>query len=164
MIDTTTGNRTRERRFDDAYRHDYSREAEPTGAPSIGSLLKTLSRQSSTLIREEVALARAEMMEKIDVARASALRATVGAGLLIASVLLVVFAVNRGLTALLTPPLGLGTAVWLSPLVLALVVGLVAWAMIRSAATSIRDEGIVPHKTVDTLKEDRDWAEERIRA
>lgn len=148
----------------DAPRFDYDRDAKPTAAPSIGTLIKTLSRQSSTLVREEVALAKTEFSEKLDVLRASLVKMTVGAGLVMAAVLLVMFAVNRGLTALLTPPLGLDIAIWLSPLALGLVVALIAYGMFKSATGNVKKEGVVPHETVETLKEDRDWAERRIRA
>lgn len=179
MNDTTTNRTTTGRAAEDrvhaeraaagrprngAPRFDYDRDAQPTGAPSIGTLLKTLSRQSSTLVREEVALAKTEFNEKLDVLRASLMKMIVGAGLVMAAVLLVMFAVNRGLTTLLTPVLGLDIAIWLSPLALGLVVALIAYAMFKSAMSSVKKEGVVPHETVDTLKDDRDWAEGRIRA
>lgn len=162
MIDSPGGTTTTERTGYTEPRFDYP-ERERTDR-SIASLLRKLSSQSSTLVRDEVALARAEFGDKLDTYRSGLLRLAIGTGLLIAGVLLLMAAVNRGLTTILTDPLGLDIAVWLSPLILGVVVSIVAWALFKSAMNAMKREGVVPHETVATLREDKDWAERRVRA
>lgn len=162
MIDNRSSTTTAERTAWTEPRLDPS-EHERNGR-SIGSLLRTLSTQSSTLVREEVALARAEFGEKLDTYRSGMIRLAIGTGLLLAGVLLLMAAVNRGLTTILTEQLGLDIAVWLSPLILGVVVSLIAWALFTSAMKNMKREGVVPHQTIETLREDKDWAERRVRA
>lgn len=142
----------------------FDRTATEQNGRSVGSLLRALSSQSSTLVREEVALVRAELGEKMETWRSAMMRLAIGTGLLIAGVLLLMAAANAGLTAILEDQVGLEMAVWLSPLILGVVVSIVAWALFSSAMKAMKREGVVPHQTLATLREDRDWAERRVRS
>ena len=131
---------------------------------SIADLLKELTTEGRTLAQEEVRLAKTEMTEKLEVFQRNLATIGVGVALLIATVILVVEAMGRGLTALLAGAVGLETAVWLAPLIMAVVIGLIGWALIRKGTTAIKSEGVVPRETVDTLKRDAKWAERKVKA
>jgi hypothetical protein len=130
---------------------------------SIGDLLKDFTHDASNLIRQEVNLAKVEMSEKIAIFQRNIASIAIGAALLLVATLLVIAAINRGLTALFTAWFGWDVAVWLAPIVLALLFGLIGFGLIGSGKSSIRREGITPHQTVDTLHDDKRWVQSRMK-
>jgi hypothetical protein len=130
---------------------------------SVGDLLKDFTHDASNLIRQEVNLAKVEMSEKFAILQRNIASIAIGAALLLAATLLVIAAINRGLTALFTAWFGWDIAVWLAPLVLALMFGLIGFGLIGSGKSSIRREGIAPHQTVDTLQDDKRWVQSRMK-
>ena len=141
--------------------------ARGTGGPrddrSLGSLIKELGDESSRLLREEVQLAKTEMQEKVDVYQQNAVKMAVGGVLLMGALFVLLIAVNRGLTALLEQFMSLEIAVWLAPLILAAVAGLIGWSLVKGAQKAMKREGVTPRKTVATLKEEKEWAKREAR-
>jgi hypothetical protein len=131
---------------------------------SIPDLLRELSREAGNLVRGEAELAKAEVREKVDVYRRNVAGIAIGGALLLASLLLLVAAINNGLTALLEGMVGLETAVWLAPLVLAALVALIGYTMLKGAVARVKAEGLKPHDTVATLKEDVRWIERKVKS
>ena len=116
---------------------------EPEERPSIGTLLGEISQDISTLMRQEVALAKAELTE-------SAKRAGRGAGMLSGAAV-------AGYLALLFLSIaawwGLGALInrgW-SAVVVAVVWAIVAAVLASRGRTEIREVSGVP-QTADTLK------------
>ena len=136
----------------------------PSDERSIPDLLRELSREAGNLVRGEAELAKAEVREKVDVYKKNVTGIAIGGALLLASVLLLMAAVNRGLTALLEGVVGLETAVWLAPLILAVVVAATGTAMLKGAIGRIRAEGLKPRDTVATLKDDARWIERKVKS
>lgn len=130
---------------------------------SVPELMRDLSHDGSELVRKELALAKAELNEKLDTLRSGSITMAIGGALLLAALLLVVQAFNQSFTALLALVFGLGVAVWLAPLVLALVVGGIGWDLLTSATRRISQEGLVPQATTETLRDDQRWAREKVR-
>jgi hypothetical protein len=124
---------------------------------SIGELFSKLSNETSTLIRQEMALARAEMTEKgKEAGKGAGLFGGAGAvGLLGAG------ALTAGIILLLD----LAIAAWLA----ASIVGLVYVAIAAVLGLKGRDRiqaatPPVPEQTVDTVKEDVEWAKTRAQS
>jgi Putative Actinobacterial Holin-X, holin superfamily III len=122
---------------------------------SFGDLFKQLSEQTSTLVRQEVELARTELKEK-------GRQAGVGAGLIGAGGLLALGAFGA-LTAGLILVLALWVDAWLACLIVTASYGtgaaLLAWTgkgKVQAASPP------VPEQTIETLKEDVQWARRRI--
>lgn len=130
---------------------------------SIGSLLGELSDESRLLIRQEIALARAETLEKLGVFRRNLKRIVVGMAFAIGAFLLVLAAANRGLTVVLGEYLQADVVVWLAPLILAAFLGLIGYALIATGSSRIKRESVTPQKTKETLKEDKRWIEARLK-
>lgn len=130
---------------------------------SIGSLLGELSDESRLLIRQEIALARAETLEKFGVFRRNLKRIVVGTAFAIGAFLVLLAAANRGLTVLLDEYLRAEVVVWLAPLILAAFLGLIGYALIATGSSRIKSESVTPHKTKETLKEDKRWIEARLK-
>jgi hypothetical protein len=134
-----------------------------SATPSLGTLFKELSDDSTRLLRQEIELAKAEMNEKLDVYKAGMAKLAIGGALLMAALFGLLITINHGLTALLDQFMDLGIAYWLSPLIITVVIGLVGRSMVGSARSSMKDEGMAPRRTIDTVKEEKQWIQEKVR-
>jgi MFS family permease len=124
---------------------------------SLGDLFGKLSNELSTLIRQELALARAELTEK-------GREAGKGAGLLGGAGIVGLLAAGA-LTAAIVAALDLAMATWLAALIVAVVYGAVAAVLaLRGKARVKEATPPVPEQTVDTVKEDVAWAKTRARS
>jgi len=123
---------------------------------STGDLVKQLSEQVTTLVRQEVDLAKAELTEK-------GKQAGIGAGMFGAAGLLGVFGLAV-ITAAVILLLDNAVEDWIA----ALIVGAVYLAAAGIAALMGRDRvreatPLAPEQTVETLKEDAQWAKNPTR-
>jgi uncharacterized membrane protein YqjE len=124
---------------------------------SIGELVKDLATETSTLVRQEIDLAKAEMAER-------GKRAGKGAGILGAAALVGLLAAGA-LTACLIAALDLAMATWLAALVVTLVFGAIAAALAMTGRKQIREAAPpVPEQAIDSVKEDVQWAKTRTRS
>ena len=134
-----------------------------TDGRSVPELIRELSREGADLVRQEVSLAKAELNEKVDTYRESAVSMAIGGALLLAALLMFAQAVNHGLTALLAQGMDLEIAVWLAPLLLALALAAIGWGVFSGGRKKMAEEGIVPEATRETLIEDKRWASRKVR-
>jgi uncharacterized membrane protein YqjE len=138
-----------------------STEAQPRNADSrdqsIAGLVKDLANETSTLVRQEIDLAKAEMTER-------GKRMGKGAGLLGAAALLGLLAAGA-LTACLVALLDLTMTTWLAALVVTLALGAIAAALALTGRKQIREAAPpVPEQAIDSVKEDVQWAKTRTRS
>jgi uncharacterized membrane protein YqjE len=120
----------------------------------MGELVKNLSGQMSTLVRQEVELAKTEMAEK-------GKKAGVGAGLFGAAGVAAILMLGS-LTALVILALATAIPAWAAALVTTVLWGAVAGALALVGRTKMRELGTpVPEKTVETVKEDVQWLKNR---
>jgi hypothetical protein len=124
----------------------------------VAHLLRELSSEATDLARLELELAKTEMYEKVDVFQRGTKSMIIGGALLLAGLLTGLWALNLGFTALLAQFLEVEMAVWLSPLILAVVLGAIGWGTIEGARHRMSEEGIAPTRTRESLREDREWA------
>lgn len=125
-------------------------------------LVGDLSTETRHLVQQEVQLARAEVTEKLEAIQRSSLHFAIAAGLGLAALLTLIAALNTGLTALLAQWLTLDVAVWLAPLVLALVLGAAAYAAFGRGRGILQRERMSLDRTAASLREDRRWIEEKV--
>lgn len=130
---------------------------------TLGSLIKELSDDSTRLLRQEIELAKAEMREKLHVYKANMTKMVIGGALLVAALFGILITVNHGLTALLDQFMDLSIAYWLAPLIITVVIGLIGRSMVASAKANMSSEGIVPRATIDSLKGEKQWIEEKVK-
>jgi uncharacterized membrane protein YqjE len=120
----------------------------------VGELVKDLSGQFSTLVRQEVELAKAEMAEK-------GKKAGVGAGMLGGAGVAALMTVGS-LTAFLIMALALALPAWASALIVTALRGAIAGALAQLGRDRLRAMGKpIPEKTVETVKEDVQWLRSR---
>lgn len=123
---------------------------EPTGA-----LFKQLSEDLSTLVRQELRLAQAEMAEKSK-------KAGIGIGM-VGGAGLVSFLALQTLTACLVALLATAMDVWISALIITVLYAAVAAGLGLSGKKQVSEATPpVPEQTTETLKEDVQWAKTRL--
>jgi hypothetical protein len=117
---------------------------------STGDLVKTLSEQVSTLLRQEAALAKTELAEK-------GRKAGIGAGLLTGGGVAAVLALGS-LTAFVILLLDLALPAWLAALIVTALWSGVAAALALQGRQKVQEIGKpLPEKTVESVKEDVEW-------
>lgn len=134
------------------------------GERSIGELIRDLRDEGQRLLRQEMALARTEMAEKAETYRKNAVWLGIGAGLLLVALFPLVDALVQGVEILLAEA-GMSAEVltWLAPLAVGVVLAGIGYALFRKGSQAMSREGVVPSKTVESLDEDRRWAQARGR-
>lgn len=123
---------------------------------SVGELVGELSSDLSLLMRQEVALAKAEMSQKMAVAAKEGGKVAVGGLLAWIGALALTAAVIAGLHAI-------GVALWLSALIVGVIYAAVGFVMLKSGIDGLKKAPPKPERTVQTLKDDVNWAKEQIR-
>jgi VIT1/CCC1 family predicted Fe2+/Mn2+ transporter len=122
---------------------------------SMGELFKQLSDDLSTLVRQELKLAQAEMTEK-------GKKAGLGFGMFGAAGL-IGFVAFLTLTGCLVAALATGMAVWLAALIVTVVYAVVAGALALIAKQRVSQATPpVPEQTVESVKEDVQWAKTQL--
>ena len=116
---------------------------------SFGELLGELANNSAALVRDEIALAKQEMREKVGVLRSGAVTIAIGGLIGFVALLTLTAAAVAGLAHVMDTAL----AALLVGVVLALVGGSIAFMGIgRLKRTSLK-----PQQTIETLEEDKEW-------
>ena len=124
---------------------------------SLGELFGKLSAETSTLIRQEFALARAELKEK-------GREAGKGAGFLGGAGVVALLAAGA-LTAFIILLLDEVMEAWLAALIVAVVYGAIAAVLgLRGRQRVQQATPPVPEQTVETVKEDVEWAKTRAKS
>jgi uncharacterized membrane protein YqjE len=124
---------------------------------STGDLVKQLSEQTTTLVRKEIELARAELGEKGKVAGQ-------GAGMFGAAAVAGLLALGT-LTTMILALLDKAMALWVAALLVTLVYGAVAAVMAMKGRDKVK-KGLppAPEQTVETVKEDVQWAKSQAKS
>jgi len=128
-----------------------------TGADqSLGDLFGDLTRDMGKLVRQEVQLARTEIAHKAS--RASKDIAFIGVGGAIA------YAGFLAVLAALIIILGtVGVPWWLSALLVGVIAAAVGYFLIMKGVDALKRMDMMPKQTVETLKEDAEWAKEQAK-
>jgi len=116
----------------------------------IGELVKDLSAQTSTLVRKEIELARAELQQKGKVAGK-------GAGMLAGAAVAGLLALGA-LTAALIALLDKAMATWVAALIVMALWAVVALVLAKSGQKALQRATPPAPQTVETVKEDIQWA------
>jgi uncharacterized membrane protein YqjE len=122
---------------------------------SIGELIADLSRETTTLVRQEVQLAKAEMSQK-------ASRVGKNVGFLVVGGV-VAYTGLLAIVAAVIIVLGNAIPLWVSALAVGLVIAIVGLILVLKGANTLRQEDPTPQETIETLKEDREWLRDQTR-
>jgi hypothetical protein len=116
---------------------------------SLGDLFSDLAADTGSLVRQEVALAQAELTYKATKLGKGVGFLVIGGAVAYVAVLALTAAVIIGLSNFIPA--------WLAALAVALVIGIAAYFLISSAITRLRSTSPVPEETIETIKEDVKW-------
>lgn len=128
---------------------------------SLSSLVRDLLQDSSRLVRDEVALAKAEVKENVALYERAIGYFAVAAVLGIAAAVVLLTALNTGLIALFDRFMALAVAVWLAPLVLFVVFAAIALAIARRGREVLKGAHLKPETTLETVEETKEWIRSR---
>jgi hypothetical protein len=124
---------------------------------SMSELLKTLSDQTTSLVRQEVELAKAEMTAK-------GKQLGAGAGAFGGAAVVALFAFGA-LTAAIVLALSLAVAGWVAALIVAVVYAAVAGVLAMIGRNKTRAGAPpVPERAISSTKEDVEWAKTRAKS
>lgn len=124
---------------------------------SIPELLRDLSQETATLVRQEMQLARVELTEKAKPVGASA--GLFGGGVLFG------LGAFGALTACIIGALALVMQTWLAALIVAVLYGIVAAVLAQRGKTKLKEAEppLVP-QTAQTVKEDVAWVKSQLKS
>lgn len=125
------------------------------GERSVGELFADLSREVSNLVRQEVQLAKTELTEKATQTGKNLVSIVIGGVLAFAGLLGLEAAAILGLAHVLPD--------WGAALAVALVILLVAGMLVMKGIGALKNQDLVPRQTVETLKEDAQWAKQQVK-
>jgi len=124
---------------------------------SVGQLLSEVTSDLSTLMRQEMELAKAEL-------RQEATKAGKGAGFLggagFAGYMLALFASLALMFALAELDF---IGLWAAALIVAVIYGIVGFVLFKRGRRELKNVNPMPTQTVETLKEDVQWAKTQTR-
>jgi uncharacterized membrane protein YqjE len=124
---------------------------------SIGELLRQLSEQTTRLVHQELELAKAELTQK-------GKQAGAGAGLVGGAGALGLAALGA-LAACFILALNAIMPAWLAALIVAVVYGAIAAFLALRGRDKVKQATpLVPEQTIETVKEDVEWAKTQLRS
>jgi hypothetical protein len=133
------------------------------GTQSLSSLFRTLTRELSNLISQEIALARAEISEKVGQIEVGIGSLAAGGIIILVGLFFLAEALVFGVAALLQLWLSAVIAAWLAPLLVGLVIVIVGWGLLAKGRSNLKARNLEPRRTIDSLRRDERLVEEHVR-
>ena len=130
-------------------------ENRPLENRPLGDLFGDLASDMSTLVRQEVALAKVEITQKAKHVGRNVGYLAIGGAVAYAALLAIIAGIIM-LLAKVVPH-------WGSALIVGAVVGGIGWLLIGKAMSALQQADLTPHETVETLKEDAPWVKQQIK-
>lgn len=125
--------------------------ADERNGSSFASLLSGVLNDIRDIFRHEVSLAKVEIRNEIENARAAAIKIGIAVIALLLSALFLLTGLSRGLAVLF------GIPIWAGFAIVGVVLGIIGGVLLAHARSNIRAAGPVPQRTVRTMKENVEW-------
>jgi hypothetical protein len=129
---------------------------------SIPGLLKDIRDQTTLLMRQEVALARTEVSEKISKIAKNSVYLAAGALLSLAALVVLLQGLSWLVELWLENTRLDRHSTWLAFCIVGLVAATIGAITARKGARTIKRENLVPEKTIESLKEDKAWMRRKV--
>lgn len=126
--------------------------------PLVG-LFSDLWRETSTLVHDEIELARAEVSEKVTQVGSGVAVIATSSAVLFAGFLMLLIAAASALALVLPEEY----APWLAPLAVGVVVVLAGMIALRSGLAALRARNLKPERTLESLRQDRELVKEHAK-
>ena len=115
---------------------------------SVAALLQRLTRELAMLLRNELALASAELTQALRKTLAAAIMAALGGAVLFAGLLALLAAAVLGLSHVMTA--------WLAALIVGSALSVIGVATVSIGSRSLRAQNLKPHRISRSLSKDKD--------
>lgn len=122
---------------------------------SLGDLFAELSRETSTLMRQEIALAKTELSQKATNAAKDIAYIAAGGAIAYIGAIVLAFAAVYALAELIWP--------WLAALIVGAVIAGIGAYLAQRGIKKLKQMSFVPQQTVESLKEDKEWAKDQVK-
>ncbi len=139
----------------------YAEEHEVDHEQSLGSLIKEIRDESIDLFQQEIALARTEMTEKASYMGRQAYSLALSSLVAVAGLVVLLLGFSQGLSLSLVYAGAGEHAIWLGPTIVGLVVLVIGAVSATTASKKMEDESVVPEKTAQSLKENKQWLKDK---
>ena len=123
---------------------------------ALGELFGDLARDMGVLVRQEVGLATTEIAHKATGAARDVAIVAVGGLVAYAGLLGILAALVIGLAAA-------GLSWWQAALAVGVVVAIVGAVLVQRGMAALKRADLAPRATLETLKEDTQWAKDQMR-
>ncbi|MEO8040350.1 MAG: phage holin family protein [Betaproteobacteria bacterium] len=127
-------------------------------ARGLGRLFADLWRETTTLVRNEAELAKADMSEKVDQALAGIGSIAAGGAVLFAGFIVLLLCITNALAMVL--PIEFAT--WLAPLIVGVVVMLAGYAILSHGRRELKARNLRPSRSIDSLRRDGRLVKEHL--
>jgi uncharacterized membrane protein YqjE len=124
--------------------------------PSLGELFTELTQGMKVLVQQEVRLAKIEMSEKATALAKDLVLIAIGGSLLYAGFLALLGGVIAGLATVAELP------VWGAALIVAALCLIFGAILMGAGASAMKRQSLKPEQTIQTLKEDAQWAKQQV--
>lgn len=129
-----------------------------SSTPGLGELFRQLAKDTGDLLRHEIQLAKMELGEAASTMVSDVIQVAIALAVAGVGALALVVAMILGIGALLDG------AYWAGALITGGLLVLIGGLMALRALKELGETSLKPEAAVDTLKEDREWAKEEVRA
>jgi hypothetical protein len=126
----------------------------PTDQRSLAQLITDLSRDATTLFRQELQLLKAELSENASHAGNGIIMVASGMVLALSALLVLLLALVAWLSEVMPPAL--------ASLIVGAIVAIIAYAMVKKGMDALKLKSLTPDRTVRQVAEDRNVVRERI--
>jgi len=121
---------------------------------SLGDLFSELAAETGTLVRQEVALAQAEISTKATRVGKQVGYLAVGGAIGYAAMLAIMAGIIIALSHFIPA--------WAAALLVGAVVGIVSFFLISSAISRLKNTNLKPEESVESIKEDAQWLKNQL--
>ena len=123
---------------------------------TLGEMFAELSRETRTLVQQELQLAKTELTEK-------ASKIGKGAGLIVGGGLIAYGGLLAIIAAMVLITITLGVPPWAAALMGGVLAAGIGYLLIRNGLAALKPQELTPRKTIDTLKEDAQWLKAQVK-
>lgn len=121
-------------------------------ASSFGTLFSSLMSEVTSLVRNEVDLAKAEMGQKVSQVGTGVGSIAAAGAVLMCGFLVLLAAAVFGLDTVLQTP-------WLSALIVGAVVVIIGFIMLQTGKKKLKATNLTPQRTISSIQQDKDMAQ-----
>lgn len=126
----------------------------PENETSAVGLIRQLAHEVPALLTKELALAKAEIKETVETAKAGVAAVGMGAIVMLAGLIIVLLAAVYALANIMQP--------WLAALIVGAVAMVVGFIMIQSGKKQFDASNMTPERTVSSLQKDKDAIQRKV--